>query len=221
MSKPTRMGVRAITMQQPFASAMVHGQGLFTRRGKPTKFAEGGEWIAIHCGSNSEHLKNKSLMAEVRKHWPDCPSDAELQKGQKSILGVAHFVDGNKSAREAERQCFYLQRYDCTKATAWAADRAAPVPASADGHLPYPKGNLQVWHVTEEGFTNNADIQRLSALIKQGDGKGSKAFTAVKEEITVTEDRKPSASTGSKKTKREAQDVDEDSKKRVKKEQPG
>lgn len=32
-----RVGMRAITMQQPFAAAMAHGRGLFTRRGKPTK----------------------------------------------------------------------------------------------------------------------------------------------------------------------------------------
>jgi len=42
-----RVGVRAVTMQQPFASAMVHGAGLFTRRGKPTTSFGEGEWIAV------------------------------------------------------------------------------------------------------------------------------------------------------------------------------
>jgi hypothetical protein len=39
MSQPTpakpRLGMRAVTMQQPFAAAMAAGIGLFTRRGKP------------------------------------------------------------------------------------------------------------------------------------------------------------------------------------------
>ena len=25
-----------------------------------------GEWVAIHCGANKEHVKNKALMASVR-----------------------------------------------------------------------------------------------------------------------------------------------------------
>jgi len=87
MSK-TKAGMRAITMQQPFASAMVHAQGLFTRRGKPAKFAEGnegGEWIAVHCGGNSEHLKNKALMEAVREKWPGCPSNEDLTKQQVCV----------------------------------------------------------------------------------------------------------------------------------------
>lgn len=36
-----QMGIRAITMQQPFAAAMVQGVGMLTKRGKPTVFEEG------------------------------------------------------------------------------------------------------------------------------------------------------------------------------------
>jgi hypothetical protein len=103
--------LRAITMQQPFAAAMVAGQGLYTRRGKPTKFKSGGEWVAVHCGQNSEHLNNTPLMEKVRERWPACPSDEELKQQQRCVLGVAHFVDGAVPAKEAESD-FYLA--NCT-----------------------------------------------------------------------------------------------------------
>jgi hypothetical protein len=109
-----RVGVRAITMQQPFAAAMVGGQGLFTRRGKAVQFGaaaspEGGEWLAIQCGQNDVHLKNVKLMAAVRTHWPGCPSDEELRADQKSILGFARFVDGGVDVDEAS-SCFFVQK---------------------------------------------------------------------------------------------------------------
>ena len=79
-------------MQQPYAAAMVAGKGLYTRRGQPKTFTEGGEWIAIHCGQNNTHL-NPITMPRIRKAWPECPSDDVLRKGQRSILGIARFVD--------------------------------------------------------------------------------------------------------------------------------
>ena len=65
-----RLGIRALTMQQPYATAMAHGVGLYSRRGKAVKFKPEGEWLAIHCGQNSEHLNNKATMDAVRKLWP-------------------------------------------------------------------------------------------------------------------------------------------------------
>ena len=99
MASKTRVGMRALTMQQPFAAAMAHGQGLFTRRGKTMKFKEGGEWVAIHCGSNDAHMKNVKLMSEIRAKWPECPSDEALKAGQRSIIGAAHFVEGDVDAK--------------------------------------------------------------------------------------------------------------------------
>lgn len=89
----TRLGLRAITMQQPFAAAMAHGRGLYTRRGRPTQFHDGqvaggsgsgrkGEWVAVHCGRNKVHVNNKRLMENIRKAWPSCPSDRELLDSQ-------------------------------------------------------------------------------------------------------------------------------------------
>ena len=157
-TKP-RLGLRAVTMQQPFAAAMAAGVGLYTRRGKPAALAPGGEWVAVHCGQNDEHIKNPFLMREIRRAWPACPSDAALRAGQRSILGVAHFVDGACDARAAAAKDAFLALYDCTKPVAWRADAARALAAP----LPYPKGNLQLWHLQREGFARASD----SALLLQ------------------------------------------------------
>ena len=176
MATRTRIGVRAITMQQPFAAAMAHGQTMYTRRGKPAKFhGEEGEWIAIHCGSNKEHVKNSQLMARVREHWPECPSDEELLAQQKTVVGLARFVDGNVCARAAERADFFVSVYDCKKASAWRTDAAI----ACARPLSYPKGALQVWHLYSDGFADSAGEAELLALRDSGmSGGGGK----VKEE---------------------------------------
>ena len=173
-SGKTAVGLRALTMQQPFAAAMAQGLGLYSRRGKPAKFHVGkqpewkgstraGEWVAVHCGQNDEHLKNASLMQAVRSHWPTCPSDEELRRQQRCILGVVHFVDGNLPATSgAAAADFFLSRYTCTKTVAWRGDQARPCLSP----LPYPKGNLQIWQVHREGFVGGADAEHeLLALI--------------------------------------------------------
>jgi len=83
-----------ITLQQPFAAAMAAGVSHFTRRGKATAFAAGGEWVAIHCGSNDEHLKKPAVMAAIRKHWPECPSDEVSTQQWLAASGVtrSHYL---------------------------------------------------------------------------------------------------------------------------------
>jgi hypothetical protein len=163
--------MRAVTMQQPFAAAMAAGVGLHTRRGKPTAFTPGGEWVAVHCGQNDEHIKNASLMKEIRGAWPACPSDAALRAGQRSILGVAHFVDGACDARAAAAKDTFLALYDCSKPVAWRADAAR----ACASPIPYPKGNLQLWHLQKEGFSNGAAdgslLLQLAPAAAQGEGK--------------------------------------------------
>ena len=144
----TRIGVRALTMQQPFAAAMVANVGLFSRRGRPTKFPSEGEWVAVHCGINDEHVKNSKLMAAVRAAWPDCPSDTELRKHQGAILGLVHFVDGNVNANVAAKECPMLQLYDCQKPVCWRADCAVKATKQEGSGMfgwSYPRGALQVW----------------------------------------------------------------------------
>lgn len=167
-------------MQQPFAAAMAAGLGLHTRRGKATTFAAGGEWVAIHCGQNDEHLKNAGLLAKVRALWPDCPSDNELRAQQRCVLGIAHFVDGGCDASAAAKHDFFLQNYDCSKPVAWRADAAR----CCSTPLPYPKGNLQVWHLTRGGFAealSSADAL-LALVARDGAAASSSAFAVKMEE---------------------------------------
>ena len=164
-----RLGIRALTMQQPYATAMAHGVGLYSRRGKAVKFKPEGEWLAIHCGQNSEHLNNKATMDAVRKLWPDCPSDAELKAQQRSIVGIAHFVEGDCNASAVAAADPLLRMYDCSKPVAWRADAALPWPG---GSTPYPKGNLQIWHVARSGFSEKGAGAELLALAEAGAAMG-------------------------------------------------
>jgi hypothetical protein len=162
-------------MQQPFAAAMAAGVGLHTRRGKPAAFLLGGEWVAIHCGQNEEHLRNAALMASFRRAWPACPPDAALRAGQRCVLGVARFVDGACDARAAAAADPLLALYSCAKPTAWRADAARACAAP----MPYPKGNLQLWHVSGGGFSRPADGAQLlelaaSAAAAAGAARGKK-----------------------------------------------
>lgn len=78
MASRTKIGLRAITMQQPFASAMVHGLTSYTRRGKPAKFEAGGEWVGpclrffVRHGSAHECYPNEKgggpLRLQLRAH---------------------------------------------------------------------------------------------------------------------------------------------------------
>ena len=192
-----RLGLRAITMQQPYAAAMVAGEGLYTRRGKSTSFASGGEWVAIHCGQNSEHLNNATVMKAIRARWPACPSDAELRAQQRCLLGAARFVDGCVDAKAASKGDFFLANYDCAKPVAWRADgaRACPRP------LPYPKGQLQVWHLARGGFADAADAAAIVALAKGGTGGGA---VKVKQEEGAAGPKAAPASSPAKKGKRAA-----------------
>ena len=226
-----RIGLRAITMQQPFAAAMVAGQGLYTRRGKATAFDSAGEWVAVHCGQNDEHLKNAALMEQVRIRWPACPSEEELRGQQKCLLGVARFIDGDVSASTAEKTDFFLAHYDCCKPVAWRADmaRAACVPVS------YPKGNLQVWHLKSNGFTNGpADAEAILALTGRTFDDGKAVNGSAKEDKVKVEEPEQQARKGSTQraapwldaaVKTESVKEDEDEKapapKRVKKELAG
>lgn len=192
-SKPSKIGMRALTMQQPFAAAMAAGVGLYSRRGRATKFGnqakhakgerfigvvEGsnkgadsgaeGEWLAIHCGQNNEHLNNDPLMKRIRAHWPECPPEEELKAAQKCILGAALFVDGSVAGKTAASACPVLREYPCAKPMAWRAAEGRAL----DTPVPYPKGQVQVWHVYKHGFTDGpADAEKLLALAAASSGK--------------------------------------------------
>ena len=95
----------------------------------------------------------------------------------KSLLGFARFVDGGCSMTSTEcRQDPFLQSYPCEKAYAWKADGVRAVPFQAP--VPYPKGQLQIWHVTAEGFVSGSDKKAFLSMVPPaptagGGGEGS------------------------------------------------
>lgn len=211
-----RIGLRCITMQQPYAAAMAAGEGLYTRRGKATAFPDGGEWVAVHCGQNDEHLKNAATMARIREAWPGCPSDSDLRAQQRCLLGVVHMVDGNVAAAAAAKADAFLANYDCSKPVAWRADAAR----ACARPLPYPKGNLQVWHLTRSGFAAGEDT---AAILELANSPKKQAEGAVKAEPTVTVEPKVEASEAAprKGKKRPAAASDDDAKPKLKRELVG
>ena len=79
-SKKVRVGLRAITMQQPFAAAMVHGKGLYTRRGKPAKWQASsvrakpaGGFDALRCFA--------PVLLPFHSHGPRCGGLADHRSG--------------------------------------------------------------------------------------------------------------------------------------------
>ena len=109
-------------------------------------------------------------MSAVRKHWPACPSDAQLHQQQRCILGIAHFVDGALPATSGPAaEDFFLQNYTCTKTSAWRADAASPCAEP----LSFPKGALQLWRVYRQGFADAADEKKLLGLLVKQEKKAA------------------------------------------------
>ena len=156
-------------MQQPYAAAMAAGVCHYTRRGKATSFhGVSEEWVAIHCGSNDEHLKNKDAMAAIRRAWPDCPDDATLKAGQRHFLGFARFQDSVPASAKGPTQCAFMQQYLCSKPFCWRADAGSALPRP----IPYPKGNLQIWNVYDDAFGNASDAgANFRSLLPSGTAK--------------------------------------------------
>ena len=73
---------------------------------------------------------------------------------------------------------FYLQAYDCAKSFAWRADAAV----ACSKLMPYPRGNLQVWHLTEEGFAETSDAHHVLGLVASAVASPP-GLAAVKQEV--------------------------------------
>jgi len=158
--------IRAITVQQPFAAALVAGVKTVENRGFAIKLPPEGEWLAIHCGANMKHLKDKAVMDRVRANWAGCPSNKELEKGAKTILGFVHF-SASKLLSDPEIRSNPWAGFPCTKGYCWQASRAVACEAPPS----YSPGQLQVWHVYAEGFNSPAHAKDTKSFFKNLDSK--------------------------------------------------
>ena len=112
-----------------------------------------------------------------------------LCRTKKHIVGVARFVDGAADATAAAKADAILATYPCSKSVAWRVDSSRPLPVA----LPYPKGQLQVWHVTSDGFTAKGcegELLELLAACKSG-----KETCKIGKEVHIKQENPPMVTT--------------------------
>ncbi len=75
------VSMKALTIQQPMASAVVLGPKRVESRHFGPNLPPGGQWIAIHAGKSDRFLKDGPTMARLREMWPgecEAPTPDEL-----------------------------------------------------------------------------------------------------------------------------------------------
>lgn len=82
--------MRALTLQQPYASAIAIGPKRIENRPWRRTLPAGGEWVALHAGRTLyEGQSSDDLHAQmVECGWTDCPLLGDLPRGV--LLGVMH-----------------------------------------------------------------------------------------------------------------------------------
>lgn len=142
---------RAMTVQQPFAAAMLAGhKNVENRHYSVTLPPDGsGLWVGIHVGRNSKWLNDRNVMAKVRKLWPGMPDDVtKLKRDQGKIVGVA-LLSKALPIGEAEAQGWGDAGWvglPCRNEFVWRVSRVAPL-AAPFAH----SGQLRVWRVNDAG----------------------------------------------------------------------
>jgi len=79
--------IRALTVLQPFASALMFGPKDPENRFQRLHLPEGGIWVAIHAGLRLYPANE----AGIREVWPECPAFKDMVRG--SILGLRHLKE--------------------------------------------------------------------------------------------------------------------------------
>lgn len=80
------MSLRALTVRQPFATALVRGPKRVENRSWRPRLPRGGFYVAVHAGQTTEW---DALGVVRRGLWPGCPRDLTLG----AIIGVVQVVD--------------------------------------------------------------------------------------------------------------------------------
>lgn len=86
--------LKAITLQQPLADAVLLGLKKVEGRNHPLKMPKkGGMWMALHVGRSLDHFTNYQVMQGARQLWPACPLIPTNRKRMGCIVGMMHIKE--------------------------------------------------------------------------------------------------------------------------------
>ena len=127
--------MRALTLRQPYASAIVEGPKRVENRPWPVPSTVPlPAIIAVHAGAAAWPT------APVRQLWPDCPPAAQLPR--RAILGAMRVVRVSNHHRGQDPA---LRSPWATGPYCWVIDRVWTLPAP----LPVLRGHLGLWHLAK------------------------------------------------------------------------
>ena len=123
-SKETTDYLRALSLKQPFCSALVLGLRKQESRTWKIKLPHDGSglWVAAHSPAKASPASDPG-MAQLRQMWPDMPSLDQLPRS--SIVGFLHVQE------VVPIEEFAVERREpgCTGPFVWVIDRTIPLEA--------------------------------------------------------------------------------------------
>ena len=125
--------LRTLSLQQPFASAIIDGPKRIENRSWKAALKEGGEWIAVHA---SKGWYPDLDWDEMRRLWPELPQRTDLTRG--ALLGTM-FVKGIVPYEEVEADPWAFGPWCWVVTKVIALPR--PIPCS---------GNRSLWKLSED-----------------------------------------------------------------------
>lgn len=215
---------RGITVQQPFAAAIMAGVKDVENRHYAVSLSMGGAddgdgadsglWVAVHVGKNDRWLKNAAVMKRVRKLWPGLPNDDALRKDFGRIVGVCHLCDVAARSEAVARGWGDWVGLPCENEFVWRIDGVIPV------EKPFAhRGQLRVWKVDAShaphlrGLVDSRGAAALraadttSAASGSGEDRSRRAKAAppvagaAKARLKATKRKRPTAAAKSKRPK--------------------
>lgn len=126
------MGVAAISVGQPFASAILEGRKTVENRTYQPRaggLPEGGMWLALHaCKELASAETFAAELAALRLVWPELPTDLP----RSAVLGFVHVCAVADVADVSDPQA-------SASGLCWRIDAVAPC------HVPGVRGQRRVW----------------------------------------------------------------------------
>ncbi|RUS32535.1 hypothetical protein BC938DRAFT_475150 [Jimgerdemannia flammicorona] len=138
--------LHAITVQEPFASAIIHG----SKRLENRKFRlaiqdqKRGRWVAIHAGKSDRCFKDGTYNVVRLQCWPEAPPESTLRTTGGKILGLAHFSACVPLTEIPDTNVWKSTETCSQKMYGWIIDRVVPLERPVEH-----SGQLGLWRVKE------------------------------------------------------------------------